>query len=302
MIDFRRIGKAEGRQVTLLIGAGTALACLPVAVPAHAQAHVLPEAVVEHDAAQDHNADPEEAASQVPIIVEGDRADPPAKAKTGSRIPTKQKPKEYSFMASTELRGFTPGSGMTPFSDRTIKWSEKKCVSGRDDIGKRASCLLLAAQNAWAENDPVGAADIYRFLASSDQFSPAERLVGGTELHNLASSLGDAIMREEALLRLLDAGVLSDAQQAGARRTLADLALKRGDRMLAIKRLEQYVASTDPDPQSLANLAIHLRAEGLSGAAETMRRAIAAYRALDLEVPQGWHDFAAAEPVRSEGQ
>lgn len=300
MIDFRRIGKAEGWQVALLIGAGIALACLPVAVPASAQAPVLPDAVVERDTARDHDADPEEAASQVPIIVEGDRADPPTEVKAGSRIPTRKKPKEYSFMASTDLRGFTPGSGMTPFSDRTIKWTEKKCVSGRDDIGKRASCLLLAAQNARAEKDVAAATDIYRFLVSSDQFSPAERMAGGTELHNLASSLGDGILREEALLRLLDAGVLSATQQAGAGRTLANLALERGDKALAIKRLELHVARTDPDPQSLANLAILLRSEGLPGAGETMNRAIAANLAMGVEAPQGWLDFAAAEPASAD--
>ncbi|WP_156318295.1 tetratricopeptide repeat protein [Porphyrobacter sp. AAP60] len=237
---------------------------------------------------------PEDAAARTPIIVEGRRDDPPPRAQTGSRIPSQPLFKDLSVSTSTGVAGLTPGSGMTPDGDRVHKRTTRSCSSSSKDVGKQASCLLLQAQAARLQNEIPEATDIYRFLVSSEQFNPAERLAGGTELHNLAKSTGNETLREEALIRLLDSKVLDEVQQASARRTLVDLALQRGDKPLAVERLEQHVADEDADAQSVANLAILRRESGASGATALMRRAIDSITAIGGDVPQGWLDFVAA--------
>lgn len=238
---------------------------------------------------------PEEEAAQTPIIVEGPRDEAPRRAQTGSRIPGEPLFKDLTVSTSTGVAGLTPGSGMTPDGSRATKRITKTCVSDTEGVGERASCLLLAANTARSQNEISAAIDIYRYLVSSNQFGAVERLAGGTELYNLAQLTGDEVLREEALIRLLDSEVLNEAQQVGARRTLVDLALKRGDKPLALKRLEQFVAEENADPQSLANLAVLRDEQGVPGAATMMRRAIAAIEAAGGETPSGWQDFVAAK-------
>ena len=238
---------------------------------------------------------PEEEASQTPIIVEGTRDEPARRSQTGTRIPGEPMFKDLTVATSTGVAGLTPGSGMTPYGDRVIKRITKTCVSDTKGVGERASCLLLKADTARSQNDISAAIDIYRYLVSSNEFGAAERLAGGTELYNLAQSTGGEALREEALIRLVDSEVLSEAQKAGARRTLVDIALKRDDKPLALKRLEQLVADENADPQSLANLAILRNEQGVLGASTMMGRAIAVTEAAGGEVPQSWHDFVAAE-------
>lgn len=237
---------------------------------------------------------PEQEASQTPIIVEGRREESTRRAQTGSRIPTEPLFKDLTVSTSTGVAGLTPGSGMTPDGDRVHKRITKTCVSDSEGVGERASCLLLKAKNAISGNQPSEAIDIYRYLVSSGQFGAPEQLAGGTELYNLAQSTGDDLLREEALIRLLDGDLLTVPKQAGARRTLVDLALKRGDRPTALRRLEQFVATGNADPKSMANLAILRQEQTVPGAAPMMSSAITALEATGGEVPQSWHDFVAS--------
>ncbi len=240
--------------------------------------------------------DPAEAAIELPIVVSGQREVEEERVQTGSRTRTRPVYTDIGIATSTGVAGLTPGSGMEPLNgaNRINRIVTTTCVSDNSAVGEAASCLLLQARDA-VENERFGqASDLYRYLVSSDEFTGEERLAGGTELYNLARTLGDEGLREEALIRLVDGEVLPEDRRPAARRTLADMALARGRRDLAIQRLEEHVALNEPDAQSLANLAILMRDEGQSGAQDIMRRAISVAEAEGRDVPQGWSDFAAA--------
>lgn len=242
--------------------------------------------------------DPETAANQSPIIVERDRDDEPDSVILGSRIPRSSYYTNGNVATSTGIAGLTPGAGLEPFAgtNRVSKRITSTCVSDDEAISERAACLLLEAQDALAQDDLIAASDIYRFLVSSDQFGPSERLAGGAGLFELAQQTNDASLREEALIRLLDSSLLPEAQQPAARRSLAQMALDRGEKQLAIARLEHHVAQSPSDANSFANLAILRRDEGLEGAEAAMESAIAINQQAGEPIPPGWSDFLRFAP------
>ncbi len=254
--------------------------------------------VQDQNNSESHAADPEEAATQTPIIVEGNTNDPEVRAQTGSRIPGEPLYRDLNVATSTGIAGLTPGSGISPFhgANPVNKRITTTCVSDNDAVGERASCLLLQGREAVAENDIIAATDIYRFLVSSDEFGPEERLAGGTELYNLAGMLRDTVLREEALIRLLESDALEESQRRPAMRTLIDMAIPRDDSALAIARLKHFISTGDVLPEIFANLAILLRDAGEAGAQGYMQQAVTQQRALDRPVEQGWLDFVRDTP------
>jgi len=238
---------------------------------------------------------PEEQARSTPIIVEGQREEAERGAVLGSRIAREPRFTDLNVATSTGISGLTPGAGLEPFNgaNPTRKRITSTCVSDNEAVGERASCLLLQARSLVDEGDVAGASDIYRVLVSSDEFGTTERLAGGTEFYNLADGLGDAGLREEALIRLVDSGALPPERQAGARRTLVAMALARGDKESAVARLEAHAAIGTPDAQSVANLAILSRELALPRTQETMARAIALRESEGGDVPQSWREFVA---------
>ncbi len=243
--------------------------------------------------------DPETAANQSPIIVERDRDDEPDRVILGSRIPRSSIYTNGNIATSTGIAGLTPGAGLEPFhgSNRTRKRITTSCVSDDEAISERAACLLLEAQSALAENDLIAAGDIYRFLVGNAEFSPSERLAGGTGLYALAKLTDDSLLREEALIRMIDGDVLPADRQATARRSLAQMALDRGENVLAIERLEQHLALSPDDANSYANLAILRRSEGLEDAEAAMASAISISEEAGEPVPAGWADFVRLAPT-----
>jgi hypothetical protein len=249
--------------------------------------------------------DPETAADQTPIIVERDRDEEPDRVILGSRIPRGSIYTNGNIATSTGIAGLTPDSGLNPFrgTARTSKRITTTCVSDDEAISERAACLLVEAQSALAEDDLVAAGDIYRFLVGSAEFSASERLAGGTGLYALARLTDDSLLREEALIRMIDADVLPAERQASARRSLAQMALDRGENRLAIERLEQHVALSPDDANSFANLAILRRSEGLEGAETAMASAISIKERAGEPVPDGWTDFVRLAPaIEAEAQ
>ncbi len=241
---------------------------------------------------------PEAEAASTPIIVEGSTEAREVRAQTGSRIPGEPLYRDLNVATSTGIAGLTPGSGMQPFSgaNAVTKRITTTCVSDNDAVGERASCLLLEAQEARAENDLAGAIDIYRFLVSSQQFGREERLTGGTELYNLAGEIGDTVLREEALIRLVDGDVLNEIRRRPAMLTLSDMARARGDNDLALKRLNDYRATGVTGPDIYSNIAILMRTTGRPGAEDMMQQAIDTAPDWDMPVPQGWLDFVRLGP------
>lgn len=246
--------------------------------------------------------DPETAAKERPIIVERDRDEEPDRVILGSRIPRGSFYTNGNVATSTGIGGLAPGAGLEPFAgtNRVSKRITSTCVSDNDAVSERGACLLLEAESAIAEYDMTAAADIYRYLLGSDDFSATERLEGGRGLFAIATATDDTVLREEALIRLVESGLLDETQQASARRNLVSLALQRGDIDLGFARLEQHVTLAPDDAQSLANLAIMRRTHGRDGAVSTMQQAIAAREAEGGAVPQGWRDLAAGLPLPPE--
>ena len=248
--------------------------------------------------------DPAAAARETPIIVERNRDDEPARAQLGSRIPQEPRFTDLNIATSTGINGLTPGAGLEPFHglNRVSKKITTSCVSDHDAIGARAACLLLQASREREAGNLVAAGDIYRFLVSGADFGPAERLAGGTELYNLAVEAQDAGLREEALIRLVDSDALPDDRRPAARRNLVQMALDRGERRLAVVRLEEHLELSPDDAQSFANLAILRRMEGLEGAQSAMQSAIAINQRTGAAVPDGWRDFVRlAAPQQEQG-
>jgi Tfp pilus assembly protein PilF len=97
------------------------------------------------------------------------------------------------------------------------------------------------------------------------------------------------------LIALLANGGLNPGEARSARRTLVALALSENDRIKAIRRLENVVKHDPDDADSLANLAILQRAEGIAGSRATMQRAIAIRNSADRSVPASWSRFAEAD-------
>ena len=241
---------------------------------------------------------PEELARQVPIIVEGSREEAESNNPiTGSRIRSENHRKPTGVSTNTGISGLTPGSGMGPLDGmnpmRTLITTS--CVSDNDMISERASCLFLQAQSDVDAQKHGNAANIYRYLVSSQDFTKEEQYYGGIQLLNLAQELNDEAMREEAIIRLLENNVMPESAAPNARRNLAQMAMARGNMPLAIERLEEHVAISDDDAVSFANLAILRRDLGRNDAAQPMQRAIELQEAKGNEVPQGWRDFVRME-------
>jgi tetratricopeptide (TPR) repeat protein len=238
----------------------------------------------------------EEAAEKEPIIVSGSHEDDERSLQTGSRIPRKPVFGEFdlNIRSSTGVRGLGPGSGMEPFNlqNPVMRSTIATCKSDNDAIGERASCLLLSARSSAKKGETERAADLYRYLVSSDDFSSQERVAGGESLYALGEAVSDPVMKEEALLRLIKSEALPVERAQLARRALVSFALNRGDTPVAINRLEATVSADQDDAQSLANLAILLREQGSGEAAvERMHQAIATKQRLGQNVPDSWTAF-----------
>lgn len=243
--------------------------------------------------------DPVAAAEEQPIIVtgarEGDADDRPTIV-TGSRIARPPVLEAGAIASNAPVGGLSATSGVDPLNgeNRVIRRTVSQCRSDDPAIGKEAACLLLDAQTALQRGDRQAALTTYRHLNAPGHFAPAERLAGAEQLFALGQSASDPTLREEGLLRMLATGAMPAAAAQSARRSLAALALQRGDTAVAIDRLRAVVAGDAGDAQSFANLAILLRQEGLAGAPESMARAIAIRTAQGGTIPPGWADFAAA--------
>lgn len=254
-------------------------------------------ATAQEELAEEQKFDPVAAAKETPIIVTGEREEDRKTVHGGSRIARKPLFTRENIRSNTGIAGLSPGSGMRPLSGRNpvIKKRIVTCVADNEAIGAQASCLMAEAQEAVAEGDIELGADTYRYLASSDQFSPEEQLAGGQKLYELGERGADDGLREEALIRMLEQDVLPPREARAARRTLAAMAIRREDNPLAIDRLEDVVTTDPSDARSLANLAILLRREGRDGASSRMAEAIAVLETNGQTVPKGWTDFVKQE-------
>lgn len=228
------------------------------------------------------------------IVVTGTRA--PTRAPVGSRIDraVEVDPRGFVSQVRTEshVMGMTPTSGMDPFAGATRRVEVKACKSSEPRLSKAALCDLAAIQRRIAAAEPDAAfAAIERFLERGDA-TPVDRFVARRYQYELAAGLGDTERREEALRGMTDTGELGGNDLSAARRSLAAMALARGDEATAIKELERVTGMEPTDGRSHANLAaLYSRSGRMPEARSRMALAVASVRAQGQAVPQGWLDF-----------
>lgn len=240
--------------------------------------------------------DPVTAADEQPIIVSGTRPngeDEEATVIVGSRIARKPILAPGFIASNTPVAALSATSGVDPLSveNRIRKRKVTSCISDNPAIGKQAACLLIDAEAALLREEVSTGISIYRFLNSSTEFSPSERLAAAQKLFAVGQASADANLREEALIRMLSSGAMAADEAQHARRSLVTFALQREDIQLAIARLQEVVALDAGDAQSLANLAILLRQNNQAGASEYMLRAVSLKRERGDTIPNGWEQF-----------
>lgn len=233
----------------------------------------------------------EEPLEPLPIIVSGTATEGRAVI-AGSRIARESLFANDGVASNTTMHGLTPGSGMTPYSNRTITKIIRSCKASDESISPETACLLLSARKAMEEEDWQTTRGLLVPLARDQQAEPGERRAASEYLLRASEMSGSAATRREALLLLVGTDTLAPAQAAAIHRNLADMALREGEAERAREHYEAATGLAPEDAQTLANLAILEREAGLAIAPVTMQRAISAMQASGGEVPESWRQFA----------
>lgn len=152
-----------------------------------------------------------------------------------------------------------------------------------------------------------GKSDRGRRLASADarlnalkppvDANSAEHYFIGYYRYLVAAHFGDDAGREQALKQIVATGELLPADSAAAHKTLAALALKRGDGADAINAYEKLLASAPAEPKVQANLAALHDRQGETGiAVRYMKAAVSLVRARGENPPADWVQFLIERP------
>lgn len=214
----------------------------------------------------------------------------------GSRI---RRPREESGnrqIASTNVAGLTPGSGMDPFAGPTKRITVKECRADWP-FSKATLCSLAEADNAIANGDHARARGLLFRIEEAPALSPAERLAAAQLAYRIAEIEEDALAREDALERMIASGAMSTSERLAGLRSLIALALKRGNEAAATSWLERLLADAPDDAQSLANLAaLHARRGDHGRARSLMASAVETKRAKGESAPLSWTNYLATAP------
>ena len=264
-----------------------ALPCLVFAAsPLSAEPLAANPVVPPADETQPENASAEPG--QV-IIVEG--ATERRKVIVGSRVPRRQIIQDGPIATSTGTAGLVPQSGMDPFAGGTRIIRTKSCASSSKAIRKSAACLIVRADEALADGDPKLGADLLQAMFTDENFHGEERLAAAQRLYVIAEQTQDAGLREQALVQMLETGLLAEPDGIAAHRTLAAIAIARGEPALAIARLSVLLRITPGRAQDWVNLAVLQRAADRPESRASMQRAIELQEASGRPVAPAWQSF-----------
>lgn len=244
---------------------------------------------------------PQTSKEDEPIVVKGERPDrDPDKVYVplGSWIEKVRDGEGFQSIASnTGFQGLV-GNGSAGFDGTggsVPGWRRKivtECKASDPRIGAKLACSLVPVEKALAEGDYATADAKLSSLKPAPGANAAERYVIAYYRYLIAAHFGNDGEREEALKQIVATGELSPADRAGAHKTLAAMALKRGDDPAAIRAYELLLASAPPEPQVKANLAALYDRTGRADAArEHMREAIALTRARGGVPPENWLQY-----------
>jgi hypothetical protein len=229
------------------------------------------------------------------IDVVGTRPAPAAAPSvTGSRI-AREPTLQFRTVASTNVAGLTPESGMDPFAGGTRIVVESLCRSDNPRLSEGAACRLVPIQRLIATGAHDEALSALDRFAASETATAEEKYVAAALQYRIAEARGESADREEALRAMLATAAMPAASRPAALRTLVSLALRRGDSVAAGALLAELLSIAPEDTRSLVNLAA-IRAEaGERGEAATLvGRAIEIARRRGEPVPAEWLSFAAA--------
>jgi hypothetical protein len=263
---------------------GTLLVCFSLwaPFPAHAQSAAPTSAPPSPtDEITVVGARPERAETSVPL---------------GSRIAREPLP-TFSAVASTNVAGLTPGSGMDPFAGGTRFVSETICRSDNPRLSAEAACRLLPIQRLVAAGNYEEALSALDRFATIGTATDEERYVAAALRYRIAAARAEPLDREEALRAMLATAAMPADSRPSALRTLVALALGRGDSGAASGLLVELLTLVPDDTRSLVNLAaIRADAGSSTEAAALVRRAIEVARSRGEPVPAEWLSFATATP------
>ena len=234
--------------------------------------------------------DDETAPEPAPAIVVHGSADR-RMVLTGSRLPRAPVRKDGPVATDTGVMGLVPGSGMDPFAGGTRKITTKTCRSDGEAISKEAACLLAKADRSWENGDAELGASLLRSMADEDHFNAEERLAASQRLYAIGDGIQSRALREEALIKMIDTGLLPQSDAIAAHRTLVAMAMKRAEPTLAVSRLESLLSVSPGRAQDWVNLAVLQRRLGDPASRTSMLRAIDLNEAAGRPIDPSWRSF-----------
>ncbi len=240
------------------------------------------------------NTGVEPVPAETDIVVTGKKVE--KREILGSRVPRKVEPDPRGFVSqiasNTGVAGLTPGSGMDPFTGATRTVTVTNCKASDPRIALAAACDLALAQKLIQAGD-LGAARgaIFRAL-ENPKSGPADKFFAHRFSYQIAMIENDSQDRTDALNGMLETGLLSPPDRVLARKTLASLAMARGDGAAAISELERVVAEAPNEATGQANLGVLYAQAGLHARARThIEIAVRLTSAAAETVPQSWIDY-----------
>lgn len=235
-------------------------------------------------------------ASQSEIIVRGKRV--ARRAVLGSRLPRVIEPDPRGFVpqvaSDTGVAGLTPDSGMDPFAGGTRKVTVKTCKSSDSRMTKVALCALALAQKAIGEGDFGSARGAIDRVLTNPNSGDADKFFAHRFAFEIATLESDSKDQSDALAGMLASGLLSPEDRILARKTIASLAIARGDDAAAISELERLLAEAPNDAKAQANLGVlYARGNRHDQARPRIETAVRLTAAAGQPVPQSWSDYLA---------
>lgn len=233
--------------------------------------------------------------SPAEIIVEGrrDSSEPDVtnaepKVFVGSRLKRNSLQRSPYIASATTLGGLHADSGLDASKGtRTRRW--KTCKATGAQISKATACALVSVDKAVDAGDLRQAQQLALALAESPQLPLEDRFVTQSYLYRIAEAIPDREAKREALKELVESGLLSEADERSAVRTLASMAYGAGDKEEALE-LYQLLGELDPEStQARVNAAALLQGFGRDEEARLqLREAIDIAQRLGRQVPKSW--------------
>ncbi len=235
-------------------------------------------------------------ASQSEIIVRGKKV---ARGPVlGSRLPRVIEPDPRGFVpqvaSDTGIGGLTPQSGMDPFAGGTRKVNVKTCKSSDSRMTEVALCDLALAQKAIGEGDFGSARGAVDRVLTNPSSADADKFFAHRFAFEIATLESDSKDQSDALAGMLASGLLAPEDQILARKTIASLAIARGDDVAAISELERLLAEAPNDATAQANLGVlYARGDRHDQALPRIETAVRLTAAAGQPVPKSWSDYLA---------